>query len=343
MGEELQELRRVKQKYEEYLLGVKGVTGIGVNGSIVVFVDRLTPELRQVLPRQLDGIPVRVKETGIIRLQALRPLVATFADRVERWRPAPGGVSIGHPLLGYPELGAGTLGCRVADKRSLEIIGGLTNNHVAALDWGEKHVGKVGDSTLQPGTLDGGLEPYDKLGELLKWLPVVTGEDNPIDAAIFESDELRRDVYEIGNPSYTVEPRLGMNVLKSGRTSGVTFGQVTFIYATLNIKGGEGWGECRFTDQIIIEPTISFPGDSGSWVGEIDTYNTVGLIFAGSETISVANRALSIEELLEVIIVPPVPSMKLSNFAALWMGALGIGLAVHYGSPPHEHIGGRRP
>jgi len=325
-----EELRKLKEKYEEYLRGIKGVTGVGLNGSIIVYVERVTPEIRQVIPKQLEGVPVRVIESKF-KLMALRIMDATYADRTKRFRPAPGGVSVGHPLIT-----AGTLSCRVLDKRSLEVIGGLSNNHVAALDWGEVHEGKVGDSILQPGPYDGGLDPTDKLGELLKYIPVELDKDNLVDAAVFDSDELSKEVLEVGNPLHTVEPRVGMKVLKSGRTSGITYGTILDVNATLNIDGGEGWGSCLFKNQIVITPAILSPGDSGSWVGEIDTFNTVGLGFAGSDTLSVANRALTVEELLDIEIIPPVPPLKLSSALGLWLGVFGIGLVSMRGGKKHE-------
>ena len=675
-----EEILKIKQRYEEYLKGIKGVTGVGLNGSIIVYVDRVTPEIRQVIPRQLEGVPVHIVESKF-RLMALRIMDATYADRVMRYRPAPGGVSVGHP-----SITAGTLACRVLDKVSGEVIGGLSNNHVCfdketevltedgwksfeelntsdfvatlnsngemeyqrpiaiqkleynglmirfksqffdllvtpehrlyvwhkkydgkyrdsrhgkylgenhydfmsaydvysrvinsafhsnigftkkatwnciavedfkipeviyqgkdfnlresvdislwmrflgwylsegsycntygryivsirntdnknlmeiadvidrlgfnpqvstktgyvqvnskqlynyvkqfghcrdkfvpkefkqlppemlwelfdayvkgdghrtsrsedieqqfivtaskrmaddlqeiaikmgatasikkfvskgiwstgneyylvsvhwkwlepeiysahvsieeyngkvydctvpngiilvrrkgfplwsgncALDWGEVHEGKVGDSTLQPGPYDGGIDPTDKIGELLKYIPVKLGEDNLVDAAVFDSDELKREVFEVGNPSHTVEPRVGMKVLKSGRTSGVTYGTILDVNATLKIDGGEGWGECTFKNQIVISPAILSPGDSGSWIGEVDTFNTVGLGFAGSDTLSVANPALTVEELLGVEIIPPTPPVKLSYMGLGWAGIFGVGI-----------------
>ncbi|MBU1066982.1 S1 family peptidase [Patescibacteria group bacterium] len=321
-------VRGLKEKYEEYLLGVKGVTGVAIDGSIIILVEKLTPELRNVLPKTLDGVPVRIKETGPITLMSFGavPMRAVYADRTSKYRPAPGGISVGHPLVT-----AGTLTCRALDKVTEKVFG-LSNDHVIALDWGELHVGKVGDSVLQPGPSDGGVDPDDKLGELLRWIPVKTDGNNLIDAAIFSSEELRKDVLEIGNPSHTVEPRVGRNVVKSGRSSGVNYGKITGINATVQVDGGEGMGVCTFKNQIIIEPAILFPGDSGSWIGEVDTFNSVGLGFAGSDIVSIANPALIVEELLGIEIIPPVPALTLSSMLGMWLGSTSIFAAVYYGS-----------
>lgn len=312
-----EEVKKIKKKYEELLLGVKGVTGVGLNGSIIVYVEKVTPELRQVIPRQLESIPVRIEESGKVVLMALRPMLAVYANRTDRWRPAPGGVSVGHPLAT-----AGTLTSRILDRISGEVIGGLTNNHVGALDWGEKHEGKVSDPFLQPGPYDGGVD--DKFGEVLKWIPVKLEEPNLVDAMVFSSAELRKDVLEVGNPTHSVEPMVGRNVLGSGRTSGVKYGQIFDVNATIKVDGGEGWGECLFEQQIILKPSMLVPGDSGMWIGEVDTFNSVGLGFAGSEILSVANWVLNVEELLSVEVIPPAPSLSLGTMLGLWTTMFGV-------------------
>ncbi len=323
MSESQAELLKVKIKAENLLLSIKGITGVGVNGSIVVYVEQLTPELQSVIPKTLDGVQVHIKESGKIRLLSFMPMDAIYANRVGKLRPAPGGVSVGHP-----DGTAGTLTCAVLDNKTLEVIGGLSNNHVCALDWGTFHDGKVGDPTLQPGPYDGGVVGTDDIGTLLKYIPVSASQDNTIDAAVFASSQLERIVLDVGKPSFSVDPVVGRNVIKSGRTSGINYGKVTDVNATITVDGGTGWGSCTFRDQVIIEPAILQPGDSGSWIGNIDTYNTVGLGFAGSDTLAVANKALTVENLLNITILPPIKPVTLSVMATAWTTAFGVGTLI---------------
>jgi len=323
MSEDQAELLKIKNKAENLLLGIKGVTGVGVNGSIIVYVERLTPELQSIVPRTLDGVQVHIKESGRVRLLSFIPMDAIYGDRVGRLRPAPGGVSVGHPAGT-----AGTLTCAVMDRKTLEVIGGLTNNHVAALDWGLLHEGKVGDPVLQPGPYDGGVVETDEIGKLFKYIPVEESKENTIDAAIFESEELRREVLDVGKPSFSVEPRVGMGVIKSGRTSGINYGRIIDVSATIEVDGGEGWGSCIFRNQIIMEPGLLLPGDSGSWVGDIDNFNTLGLGFAGSDTLAIANKALVVEDLLDVEIIPPVDPIKLQYMSLGLTSFFGISALI---------------
>ena len=86
--------------------------------------------------------------------------IRAFQDRTARYRPAPGGVSIGHF-----EITAGTLGCLV--KRDGETFI-LSNNHVLA----NVNEASKGDAILQPGAHDGGSNPADQIATLEDFVPV---------------------------------------------------------------------------------------------------------------------------------------------------------------------------
>lgn len=312
--------KEVKEKYAPQLLKYTGVTGIGYNHSITVYVEKLTPQLQRFIPTTLDGVNVNIVETGkITPLPLMVPVTqAIYAARTDRVRPAPGGVSVGHV-----EVTAGTLGCRAIDNKTQKYVG-LTNNHVAALQWGTDKIGKVGDSILQPGPYDGGIDPDDKIGELLRWIDVeVDPAENLIDAAIFSSDLLKGEVEEIGEIESVLDPEIGMNIMKSGRTSGLNYSQIYDVDATVKVSGS---GDCLFTNQIIAKPALLDSGDSGSWVGHADSYRTIGLGFAGSSEISIINKGKNVEELLDITIIPPTEEDEALPYIS--MNKVSLGLAV---------------
>lgn len=312
-------VKAVKEKYEDYLLKLSGVTGVGLNGSIIIYVEKLTPQLTKVLPRKLDDIPVRIIETGKIvpmSIKAVPVAHAIYADRTAKHRPAPGGVSVGHP-----EITAGTLTARAVDKTDGSIVG-LGNNHVVALDWGELHTGEKGDSALQPGPYDGGKDPDDKIGELKRWIPVKLDEPNLIDGGVFSSEQLSDIIKDVGKPSESIEPYPGMKVVGSGRTSGVVYSKIVDVNAAIKV---EGWGICTFKDQVSFIPPILAPGDSGMWIGNADTWRTVSVGFAGSSVISFGNRAKVFENLLNVEIIPPTKPLP------LWGLGMVVGIMAYTG------------
>ena len=79
--------------------------------------------------------------------------------------------------------------------------------------------------------------------------------------------------------------------MKYGRTTGFTSARVDGIGAIVNVAYDNG--TARFINQLIIKPgTFSSGGDSGSLIvadGGTDDRRPVGLLFAGSNAITIAN------------------------------------------------------
>ena len=96
---------------------------------------------------------------------------------------------------------------------------------------------------------------------------------------------------------------------KSGRTTGLTAGILRFTGAYLQVNYGN-LGSLRFDDQIVIESAdasapFSSGGDSGSIVVD-EASNATGLLFAGSDTFSLANPIRTVFERLNLthVLVP---------------------------------------
>lgn len=93
---------------------------------------------------------------------------------------------------------------------------------------------------------------------------------------------------------------VGDKVQKSGRTTGFTEGEVLAVDAVVNVNYGSD-GVARFEDQILCT-YMSRGGDSGSAVFN-ENGDLVGLLFAGSATVTILNKiehvfdALGIEEI----------------------------------------------
>jgi len=212
-------------------------------------------------------------------------------------RPVPIGVSTGHP-----DITAGTIGCRVKDEQGN--VYALSNNHVYAVE----NNAELGDAVIQPGTYDGGVSPDDDIGTLAGFVPIVfhPRRTNTIDAAIARTttDMLGNATPTggYGAPSSTIrtDNLLNLPVQKYGRTTGLRKGVITNINGTVRV--GYSTRSAIFVNQIIITPgDFSAGGDSGSLiVTDDEAKNPVGLLFAGSSTMTVANPIDAVLEAFNV-------------------------------------------
>jgi len=342
-AEDIRDVRGRLRDAREDLLRRRNVvaTGVGykVAGdtptdhlSIVCSVTRKMPEAqlasRDLVPREIAGVPTDVVETGEFR--ALGPPADTPAaqsdpldTRRRRHRPAPGGVSVGHR-----DITAGTIGCIVRRGGERYI---LSNNHVLA----DSNRARIGDPVLQPGPYDGGRIEDDRIADLaafvqmrmmeetstcfaangvatlLNMAAILVGSqarvrtmtaratDNLVDAAIagpVPPDLAIEEILEIGVPSGIAFADLGMKVRKSGRTTGLTHDEVLQVDVTANVRYGDTGA--RFTDQVMTGP-MSQGGDSGSVVLD-EQGRVVGLLFGGSDKRTLVNRIEHVFAALDV-------------------------------------------
>ena len=288
-------------------------TGVGLNDegqiALIVYAKAKAPEI----PAVIDGLPVVVWQSGVIfahnrvaaqdaatpraKPSAGRPSGPDPKSRFER--PVPIGVSTGNPNTpGW--ITAGTLGARVTDGTD---VYALSNNHVYA----KENTASFGEKVIQPGTLDGGVNPYtagndvDVIGTLFAHVPIVftTTANNTVDAAIALSSTGNLSTATpsngYGTPKSTpVGPALNKAVKKYGRTTAQTLGKIAAVNVTVTVNYGEA-GSARFVSQFGVTPgKFSKGGDSGSLIvrneaTSADHHKPVGLLFAGSPTITFAN------------------------------------------------------
>ena len=318
--------RRTLKRTRQFFHQKKNVVGVGVGmkqvgfertaqPSIIIFVEKKLPEeglpRGEVIPRKIGGVYTDVIEIGKVKLLDLR---------TGKSRPARPGMSLGHHLIT-----AGTFGAAVRDRSSGEVLI-LSNNHILAnASDGRDGRARIGDAILQPGAYDGGTAE-DKIAELLRFVPLMRSVkeadcpvamgvagggsklvhlirpnydmrfvkyyrgSNVIDAAVarpVSADMVSPDILEIGPPRGTAVAGVGLTVVKSGRSSGVSTGQVTAVDASLQVDLNDS-EVGFFTDQVVAEMT-SKGGDSGSLVLD-EGGKAVGLLFAGSEKHTIFNR-----------------------------------------------------
>ena len=210
------------------------------------------------------------------------------AQDTTRYRPVPGGCSIGH----QDRVDASTLGGWACDLRDSTIVI-LTCNHCIS----NLSVASAPAGILQPGRLDGGVIPGDLIGTLKRFVPMATGTPptvvTAVDAAIGTISAGRTDnVLQIGPAIYELgTPALGMAVQKRGRTTRLTTnGTITSVNVQVIVNYGTTSG--LIGNAFIVTSTdgnqFANRGDSGSLIfdqrqGRLNnTRPVVGMFFAVS-------------------------------------------------------------
>jgi hypothetical protein len=312
-------LAAARKALEQELLPLAGAGFVGIahseaEGEITVFVE--DEQAKQRMPRSFEGYAVRTEVTGRIQAfstQVAEPLADVSGLRKQEVRPLVGGISLSAyvPNVYYY---AGTLGMVTYDNDNKI----LSNAHVIAMNpqtWGFL---AIGTHILQPGSGDGGLG--NQVGALEDYIPIDfdPGAENYADAAIGSIDSgvsasPGEQFSEGGNywVGGSTEVSTGDIVRKSGRTTGVTTGEV--LYTDYSGEIGYGGKSAYFVDQIVVaQENWSFakPGDSGSAVDKDGKF--VGLLFAGSAGYAVICKAAHIIDGLGIAVEPPVGQYSLT-------------------------------
>jgi endonuclease G len=273
--------------------GVVDRTDVAIRVHVV---KKLTPPALEVatregitsglIPDTIAGFPVDVPESGKLRLHQwwwLGGWPRRAEPRARRADPMEGGISVSNAFT----YGYGTLGGLVIDRQSgARMI--LSNWHVLVAAW---HA-RPGWPIYQPGRGDGGSQA-DTVARLSR-----DAMSSNLDAAVAELTGSRPLV----NHQWGLAPvrgvgwaQLGMEVIKSGRRTGITYGRVTGVEGTarLNYRGVNR----VIRNVVTIEPRValgqvSAAGDSGAEWLEEKTMHAVGLHFAGGDH---PERALAID------------------------------------------------
>jgi hypothetical protein len=211
----------------------------------------------------------------------------------------------------------------------------LSNNHVLA----RSNAGQVGEPINQPGNIDAQCQdvPSDYVADLSDFKALDFSGDNTMDAAIAQvrPGQVRTDgsILEIGVPqSSPLAASIGLGVKKSGRTTGLTTGQVATLNVTVVVNytfkcGGFLPRPARFVGQIEITPgTFSAGGDSGALIVEnvATAPRPVALLFAGGSTSTIGS---------------PIAAV-LAEFGATLVGTASSSTAE--ASPPGDTAASRR-
>jgi hypothetical protein len=206
----------------------------------------------------------------------------------------------------------GTLGALLAVNNTQYI---LSTNHTLA----RRDGATTGELVVQPALLDANCDTsrVTTVATLSKYFPLNSSQSPAIDAAIAqvvagEVDPLGKILYlgatvDTNNIPVAAAPHsgsgltadaslIGRGVAKSGRTTGLTCSSVDAVGVSLSVEyvqNCDGTGtpiNVEFSGQIdVAGSAFSAQGDSGALVVSQDSADAVGLLFASSDSSSVAN------------------------------------------------------
>jgi hypothetical protein len=290
----------IQDRHTARLMADKDVIGTAAtlddNGKPAVMILVTTQRAFDAAPKLLDGVPTQVVLTDRI--------VAMAAHTAKQTPPIQLGTSGGWRYdLANGYCCGGTLGSLV-NKGGIQYV--MSNYHVLEADivsGGNGRVATAGDPVIQPGLIDVNCTATNaqNVASLsgIKSLPNYN-VDVAIASVISGMVSSTGSILEIGTISATtVAASVGQYVKKSGRTTGLTRSSVSGLNATVSIAydnecaGGAAFTK-TFTGQILVYNKRSkflAGGDSGSLMVQDVTTNpkAVGLLFAGSTSIAVAN------------------------------------------------------
>jgi len=300
-----QSVMAIQDRHTPALMAKRDVIGTATtlddNGEPAVMLLVTSQEAMDAAPKTIEGVPVKV----------------VLTDKIV----AMGATAVSHTAIQTPPIQLGTSGGWRYDLANGYCCGGtlgslisksgtqriLSNYHVFEADivsGGNGRVATTGDYIIQPGLIDVNCNAANaqNVATLVKTssLPgsnVDCSSANVISGMVSTTGS----ILEIGviKSGSGVAAFVGQLVKKSGRTSGLTRSKVSGLNATISVTyenecaGGTAFTK-TFTGQILVTNRASKflkGGDSGSlMVQDVTTSpNAIGLLFAGSTSIAVAN------------------------------------------------------
>jgi len=311
----VQEVMAVQEAVTPDLMSMPDVLGTAVgqddSGELTVLVyvnleGKNPAASARNIPKSLRGKNIKVEFTDPFRALG-KPASAPPSHKSKQTPPIQLGTSGGWGYdLANGYCCGGTLGSLVRIGTTQYI---LSNYHVFESDivpGGNGIVATSGQPIIQPGLIDVGCvaSSAQNVATLAKNVKESSLPNSNVDASIAQvvSGMVSPDgaILEIGTISATTIPAsVGQAVKKSGRTTGLSRSKVSGLNATVSVAyenecaGGAAFTK-TFTDQIIISNKASnflAGGDSGSLMVQDVATNprAVGLLFAGSSSLAVAN------------------------------------------------------
>lgn len=254
-----------------------------VPGHLAVTVDGKSVPI--VVPEALAKLPYHIQHASPFHDLRAHAWTHDSAHPHQVCQDEP--VQLGTQLqpAGAPWVGTAGLPVHWLDRHSKPFWGFLSNWHVMC-----------GGPTAKGHPQHQPTDQAPALGYLADWNQVTGQGINYLDAAIARADvdglhtisqRILGIVTPLGDPA---DAEVGIRVVKSGRTTGVTMAACTAIGASVRVSYGDF--TATFADQDIFESAdtpFSGPGDSGSCILSDTCRCPLSLLFAGGGNLTIGN------------------------------------------------------
>ena len=313
------------------------VTGEGIVVTVTKKLPREQLSEKDMIPRAIDNVPTDVIEVGEITL--LNENSAFPVDRTQKYRPVPLGVSVGNiditagtsgflvkkdekPMMVsnnhvFACVNKCEIGSLIVQPGSYDAGGKYPENRIGTL------YEYVPIKTMSCPYSNAIINILNFLAKMVgskfrfQYKPVDFSKDgvpkNTVDCALCLLDSWDIAIpkpLEIGAEYYEglTDVKVGDEIIKTGRTTGVTKGIIRATDYECRVAMNKEMTEfAYFVDQLLIEPLPPFekfsaPGDSGSSVGKFinGKLYLAGLLFAGSDKVTVVNKIHNVFEALHL-------------------------------------------
>jgi hypothetical protein len=311
---EIERLKLIQRRHEDHLLRIKGVVGMGIGKAahgrrpvFVILVEQGSPRPR--LPRRIEGVEVRVEPrapVGVLDGGACAPCHREQFPPPVRMGNSGGLIAIN---------GGCTLGFKACDLGTGRMVF-VTNSHcnvvIPAPTCGLATPGGIVDAWSHPGLFEQMGTPYEIGNVAGHAAPSCGANNNLTDATKVTSPSTLTSLAVRDVPFYPSitpgDPMPGDAVQKSGRTSGLTLGEVTTINTTVAVAAGAAYccGALTMKQQVewLSDPATG-PGDSGSaLLSTEEPPRVVGLHWGSDGTYAYANHIGNVLSALNIALNP---------------------------------------
>ena len=228
---------------------------------------------------------------------------------------------------------AGTLSSEVFDATTGEPMV-MSNYHVLGLDANANPVPNLkGQPVVSPSAYDGGTAPINTIANVTRWSHLSSSGTYLADWAVgtvTDASLLQTGIENVGAIGGIKDFVVGDTIEGYGRTTGLIQGTIADNDAQVAVGGyGPQLGTVNYDHQIVTTAAVAGPGDSGTVCISPSNNLAGGLLFSGSDTLTILNPMTIVANQAHIIFnlgdsLPPLPVYQETTYTPIIAGVLGL-------------------